>query len=183
MANSADVSEFNETMQSSLESSFRRSYPRKDEVIITPREAAIDDENASRSEKLPLRIDGGFNGVAADLDRRSRDGASMVRLLEQQRVHLEAAEVERDRLYLALGRISPEVNESGRSLKAMIETAKSGDVSGDLSAEFSRNLRALDELENIAEALAANLLWTRSGWEQYARTVIGAQKMREGHGS
>lgn len=180
MTGSTDVSEFDETLQESLESAFSRPAVRRDDIVISAQNSVREEADGARVERLPSHIDGGFNGVAADLDRRSRDSASMVRLLEQQRVHLEAAELERDRLYLALGRLTPEVNESGRSLKTMIETAKSGDVSGDLSAEFSRNLRALDELENIAQALSANLLWTRSGWEQYARSVIGAQMMREG---
>lgn len=128
---------------------------------------------------LPLHIAGGFTGVADDLDRRSRDWTMMVRLLEQQRLHLETAEMERDRLYKSFEVIIPEVRESGALLETLMSRTKSGDVSGNLSAQFADNLRALDKLENLSRALTANLLWTRSSWEQYARSVIGAQKMRE----
>lgn len=129
--------------------------------------------------RLPRPITGGFRGIGDDLDRHARDWRNMVRLLEQQRPQLETAEAERDRLYEAFGRIVPEVQESGRALKALIEAAKAGDASGDLMAQFTQNLNALDELESIAEALASNLLWVRSTWEQYARSILQAQKMRE----
>ncbi|WP_375461885.1 hypothetical protein [uncultured Enterovirga sp.] len=128
---------------------------------------------------LPRQISGGFAAVAEDLERRGRDWTMMVRLLEQQRLHLETAERERTRLYETLESILPEVRRTGETLETSIETTKSGDVSANLSALFVENLRALDELENTAKALTANLLWTRSSWEQYARSVIGGQKMRE----
>lgn len=128
---------------------------------------------------LPRQIPGGFLGVAADLDRHSRDWMMMVRLLEQQRLLLETAEQERGRLYAKLELAVPDVLATGRALEETIETTKGGDVSANLSALFQSNLRALDDLENTAKALTANLLWMRSSWEQYARSVIGAQKLRE----
>ncbi len=137
------------------------------------------ESGVERPAGLPRQISGGFLGVAEDLDRRGRDWTMMVRLLEQQRLHLETAEKERARLYESLGAIMPGVMESGRSLDGTIENTKAGDVSANLSALFVEDLRALDELENVAKALTANLLWMRSSWEQYARSVIGAQKMRE----
>lgn len=139
-------------------------------------QAAI--EVATVTNSLPRKISGGFSGVADELDRRSRDWGMMVRLLEQQRLHLETSEKERDRLYADLESILPGVRASGKSLEKAVGTTKSGDVSGNLSALFVDNLRALDQLENVAKALTANLLWTRSSWEQYARSVIGAEKMR-----
>jgi hypothetical protein len=128
---------------------------------------------------LPRHIPGGFSSVAADLDRRGRDWTMMVRLLEQQRLQLETAEQERTRLYAALEAVLPGAVGTGRTVDQAIEKTKNGDVSSNLSSLFSDNLRELDELENVAKALTANLLWTRSSWEQYARSVLGAQKMRE----
>ena len=131
------------------------------------------------ASRLPKHIAGGFRGVGDDLERRSREWTHMVRLLEQHRLHLEAAEGERDQLQDKLNAIVPEVEESGRALKAMLERSKSGDISGDLAAQFDRNMRALEELEKTATALSVNFLWCRSAWEQYARSVIRAQQMRE----
>ena len=48
-----------------------------------------------------------------------------------------------------------------------------------LGSQFAKNLKALDELENIASGLSANLLRLRSTWEQYARSIMRAYKMRE----
>lgn len=127
----------------------------------------------------PRIIAGGFRQVGEDLERRSREWVHMVRLLEQHRLHLDSAEGERDRLTAKLDALMPEVQDSGRSLKGMLDSAKSGDISGDLAAEFDRSMRALDELEQTATALSANFLWCRSAWEQYARSVIRAQQMRE----
>jgi hypothetical protein len=129
--------------------------------------------------RLPRHIAGGFAGVGHDLDRKARDWRNIVRLLEQQRPQLEAAEAERDRLYEAFSHIAPEVQESGSAFKATLQATKEGDVSGDLAAHFMRSLNALDELESIAEALMTNMLAIRSAWEQYAKTMIKAQRMRE----
>lgn len=131
------------------------------------------------ASRLPKHIAGGFRAVGDDLERRSREWTHMVRLLDQHRLHLESAESQRDELEERLKAILPEVEESGRALKAMMERSKSGDISGDLAAQFDRNLRALDELEKTVTALNVNFLWRRSAWEQYARSVIRAQQMRE----
>lgn len=129
--------------------------------------------------RLPKQIVGGFRAVGEDLERRSREWTNMVRLLEQHRLHLESAEGERDLLYDRLTEIVPDVQESGRSLKSMLETSKSGEVAGELATHFDKNMRALDELEKVATALNVNFLWCRSAWEQYARSAIRAQQMRE----
>jgi hypothetical protein len=102
----------------------------------------------------------------------------MVRLLDQQRMQLEASEEERRRLYAELESVLPTVQTSATNLTETVDRTKAGDVSANLSALFVENLAALDRLENVAKALTANLLWTRSSWEQYARSVIGAEKMR-----
>lgn len=129
--------------------------------------------------RLPRRIDGGFAGLGHDLDRHGRECRNAVRLMEQLRPALEAAEAERIRLHQSLTRILPEVDENGRGLSAMIETARKGDVNGDLSAKFSKSAAKLDELESLAEALNANLMTVRSAWEQYARAAIQAQRLRD----
>ena len=103
----------------------------------------------------------------------------MVRLLQQQGPQFEASEAERERLQEQLARVVTEVNDSGRSLKTLLAATKNGDASGNLSAGFAKSVAALDELETIAEALSTNLAAVRSNWEQYARTVIRAQKMRD----
>ena len=128
--------------------------------------------------RLPTLLPGGFRGLGDDLERRSREWANMVRLLEQQRLHLESAEQEREALYDKLSRLVPEVQESGRLLKGAVEACKAGEMSGDLSAQFTRNARALDELERASVTLNVNALWCRSAWEQYARTVVKAQRLR-----
>ena len=133
--------------------------------------------------RLPRRIDGGFAGLGHDLDQQGRECRNAVRLMEQLRPQLEAAETERVRLHQSLTRILPEVDENGRGLSAMIETARKGDVTGDLAAKFSKNAAKLDELESLAEALNANLMAVRSAWEQYARAAIQAQRLRDTHKS
>lgn len=129
--------------------------------------------------RLPRRIAGGFSGLTDDLDRRARDWRAIVRLMEQQRPQLEMAESERERLAEALGRAVGEVQESGKTLKAMLDTTRAGDVSGDLAAQFSRQVGALEQLEDVTENLIANFILLRSTWEQYARSVIQAQGLRD----
>lgn len=129
--------------------------------------------------RLPRRIAGGFSGLTDDLDRRARDWRAIVRLMEQQRPQLEMAESERERLAQALTRAVGEVQESGKTLKAMLDTTRAGDVSGDLAAQFSRQVGALEQLEDVTENLIANFILLRSTWEQYARSVIQAQGQRD----
>ena len=128
--------------------------------------------------RLPRRIEGGFRGVGEDLDLRAREWRNMVRILEHHRPQLEIAELERDRLYEAFARIGPEVEKSGRDLKETIAAMKDGDISGELSPKFARSLKSLDELESLASGLTSNLLAIRSAWEQYARSIIQAEKLR-----
>ncbi|TPW25953.1 hypothetical protein [Pararhizobium mangrovi] len=129
--------------------------------------------------RLPRRIAGGFEGLGTDLERRSREWRRTYRLMEQQRPQLESAEAERDRLHELLERTMKEVNEANRIFKEAVERTKQGDVSSDLAPQFDRCQTSLEELENVAETLSANMLAMRSTWEQYARTILKAQKMRE----
>ena len=127
----------------------------------------------------PWRIDGGLHGIGDDLENRVRNWRNMVRLLKQHRPQLETAAAEREKLIESLERVVPEVVESGTALKAALEKTQSGDLSDNLAGHFSKNLKALEELEEVAEALTGNLVWMRSVWEQYARTIVQAQTMRE----
>jgi hypothetical protein len=129
--------------------------------------------------RLPHRVPGGLKGVGEDLERHAREWRNTYRLMEQQRPILEATEAERDRLQEVLNRVVPRVNDSTRALSSAIDMARKGDFSGDLSAQFTKNLAALDDLEAVAESLTANLLQMRASWEQYARTVLRAQALRE----
>ena len=130
--------------------------------------------------RLPRRIEGGFTGLGQDLDRHGRECRNAVRLMEQLRPQLETAEAERLRLSQALTRILPEIEEHGRGLAGMIESARKGDVSGDLAGKFAKSAAKLDELESLAEAMNVNLMAVRSAWEQYARAAIQAQRLRDG---
>ncbi|MBB4003036.1 hypothetical protein [Aurantimonas endophytica] len=127
----------------------------------------------------PWRIDGGLHGIGDDLENRVRSWRNLVRLLKQHRPQLETAAAEREKLIEALGRIVPEVVASGATLKTALDKTQSGDLSDNLAGHFSKNLKALEELEEVAEALTGNLVWMRSVWEQYARTIVQAQTMRE----
>lgn len=129
--------------------------------------------------RAPRRIAGGFAGLSEDLDRRMRDWRNMLRVLDQQRPQLEAAEIQYDASYETLAKIVPQAQETGKALKAMIATTKAGDISEDLAGQFSKNLKALEELEAVAENLTTTMLHLRSSWEQYARSIIKAQKMRD----
>ncbi len=136
-------------------------------------------EAAGDQVRLPKRIAGGFKGLAEDLEKRGRDWTTTVRLLDQHRIVLEAAEQERGVLYEQLSRNVVEAQDSGRSLKATLDACKSGDISGDLAGQFARNARALADLEKTSAALGANLVWFQSLWEQYARMIVKAQRQRE----
>ena len=129
--------------------------------------------------RAPRRIAGGFAGLSEDLDRRMRDWRNMLRVLDQQRPQLEAAEIQYDASYETLAKIVPQAQDTGKALKAMIATTKAGDISEDLAGQFSKNLKALEELEAVAENLTTTMLHLRSSWEQYARSIIKAQKMRD----
>ncbi len=121
---------------------------------------------------------GGFAAVRDDLERRTRESAHMVRLLEQHRQHLEATEKERDAAYEELARIIPRVEDSARELKTAMGQCKAGELGADLASLWLRNGKALEELENVAANLASRFLWCRSAWEQYAKSIVVAQRLR-----
>lgn len=146
---------------------------------VRPLRAETALEPAGMPVGLPVRIAGGFDGVTDELDRRARDWRNQVYLLEQQRPQLEAAETAYAGALDKLASVAPTIQERGRALLQSLQAAKGGDISGHLGHEFAKNTEALEELERAAEALTANLLWVRSTWEPYARSVLRGQKMRE----
>lgn len=176
MAN-ATVEDISVGMSEIVRSEVARAAPQEapapSATLVASQEAPVE------GIRLPRRIPGGFDGVSQDLAQRAHEWAMIVRVLEQQRPLLAAAEAERDRLYERLARLLPEVQETGAALKVQIEATKAGEVNGDLAAQFGKSLSALEDLEDAAGALAANVITIRSAWEQYARTIIRAQRLRE----
>jgi hypothetical protein len=120
----------------------------------------------------------GYASVSDELERRSREWTAMVRLLEQNRHTLDCAEMERDAAYDELSRIVPIVQETARDLTAAMDASRGGQPSPDLPELFSRNSDALDQLEKVSVALSGHFLRCRTAWEQYARSVENAQRLR-----
>ena len=123
-------------------------------------------------------IEGGFAVVREDLERRTREGHTMVRLLDQYRQQLETAERERDTAYAELARIVATVQDTARDFKIATERCKAGERGVDLAGLSARNSAALEDLERIAGVLNSHSLSCRVAWEQYARTIVNAQRLR-----
>lgn len=119
-----------------------------------------------------------YVGVGAALERRSREWTAMIRVLDQNRNALVAAELERDAAYEELARIVPVVQEAGKQLATATNATRDGQPAADLPELFSRNGEALDQLESVAIALSSHFLRCRTAWEQYARSVENAQQLR-----
>jgi hypothetical protein len=120
----------------------------------------------------------GYASVGDELERRSREWTAMVRLLEQNRHTLDCAEMERDAAYDELSRIVPIVQETAKDLTAAMDASRGGQPSSDLPELFARNSDALDQLEKVSVALSGHFLRCRTAWEQYARSVENAQRLR-----
>jgi hypothetical protein len=112
------------------------------------------------------------------LEQRSREWTTMVRQLEQHRQHLSGLEAEQTATYEQLERIVPVVQGTFRTLKASIEAKKSGEAAAEIDEVAAVNARALEELEKLAGTLSTQAVWFRSAWEQYARTIESAQRLR-----
>lgn len=153
----------------------RRDAPPAEERSVVRKGQAEATAEAPRANNAG---EGGFAAVRGDLERRSREWSSMVRLLDQHSQHFEAAERERDSTYEELASAMPIVQESARELKAAIAACRAGELGADLAALFAKNGAALEQLEKVATALNAHFLWCRSAWEQYARTMVAAQRLR-----
>lgn len=119
-----------------------------------------------------------FMAVGEDLERRSRQSATMARLLEQHRIQLQTAEKERDTAYEKFGRVVPVVQETAQALREALDARKLDEDPAKMHRLFMLNGRALDELEKVAVTLFADFLWVKSAWEQYARSAEDARKLR-----
>lgn len=163
-------------------------------AVVPESTMAADDERDGHSvDTLPLPETSGeivtaraeaddelesFATIGEELERRSRQSATMVRLLEQHRQQLESAEKQRDDAYDKLARVVPLVQETGHALREAMEARKVDDDPARMHRLFMLNGRALDELEKVAVDLFADFLWCKSAWEQYARSVEDARKLR-----
>jgi hypothetical protein len=119
-----------------------------------------------------------FMAVGEDLERRSRQSATMARLLEQHRFQLQTAERERDAAYEKFNRVVPVVQETAQALREALDARKLDEDPAKMHRLFMLNGRALDELEKVAVTLFADFLWVKSAWEQYARSAEDARKLR-----
>jgi hypothetical protein len=119
-----------------------------------------------------------FMAVGEDLERRSRQSATMARLLEQHRIQLHTAEKERDAAYEKFSRVVPVVQETAQALREALDARKLDEDPAKMHRLFMLNGRALDELEKVAVTLFADFLWVKSAWEQYARSAEDARKLR-----
>ncbi len=119
-----------------------------------------------------------FMAVGEDLERRSRQSATMARLLEQHRYQLQTAERERDAAYEKFARVVPVVQETAQALREALDARKLDEDPAKMHRLFMLNGRALDELEKVAVTLFADFLWVKSAWEQYARSAEDARKLR-----
>lgn len=138
--------------------------------------SAGQDSAEADSDASPALI--AFSDLGKELDRRSRESASMVRLLEQHRRQLAKAEKDRNHAADMLARVIPVVEDTGRKLKIGMESFRPGEDPAQLQTLFTMNARALDELERVAEDLNASAAWNRTCWEQYIASVETAQQMR-----
>jgi len=147
---------------------------------IRPAAQNGDDKPVAKSgvSASSARVEGGFAAVRDDLDRSMQAGASMVRQIAQHRHLLETAEKERDAAYAELARIVPLVQETARELKTAMDRSKAGELGADLAGVFGKNAAALEDLEKTVVTLGGVVQWTRSAWDQYARTIVGAQRLR-----
>lgn len=143
------------------------------DLDVPPSPFAFGDDPEPVEDEFPT-----FAAIGQDLDRRSRQGATMVRLLEQHRQQLVTAEKERDAAYEQLARVVPVVQETAQALRDAMDERKVDEDSSRMHKLFMLNGRALDELEKVATTLFADFLWVKSAWEQYANAVEDARKLR-----
>ena len=127
---------------------------------------------------LPDEYLDAFAAIGEELERRSRQSATMARVLEQHRQQLQTAEKERDEAYEKLSRVVPVVHETAQALREAMDARKIDEDPARMHRLFMLNGRALDELEKVAVTLFADFLWVKSAWEQYARSAEEARKLR-----
>jgi hypothetical protein len=150
-----------------------------DETAKPNRSPAALADSITESPRLPTRIPNGFRGLVDDIERRQRELSLMARLMDQMRLEFETADRERQALHGRIAQTVALVQETERGVTGAVEKVLSGDLGSDVSTHMMKHGRALDELEKLAQALNTNLLWWRSSWEQYARSAINAQRLKD----
>jgi hypothetical protein len=111
------------------------------------------------------------------LEHRSRELSTLIRLLEQQRLHVRALEEERDQAHDKFKETVAAVNAAAYSLKDSLEkNGKPRDQA--VISGFERNQKVLTELEIMAVGLRANYMNWRFAWEQYETTRDKAKALR-----
>jgi hypothetical protein len=145
---------------------------------LRPASTNGDDKSTTGKSESPTRVEGGFAAVRDDLDRSMQTGASVVRQIAQHRHLLETAERERDAAYAELARIVPLVQDAARELKTAMDRCKAGELGADHAGVFGKNAAAIEDLEKTVVTLGGIFQWSRSAWDQYARTIVDAQRLR-----
>lgn len=134
---------------------------------------------AAGSSGLSSQVPGGFDAVAEELDKRARDFRNHLHLLEQQKPQLEAARATCAAALERLAHSHASVQENSRGLFETIQSARAGNLGGNLGDDFQSAIRASEDLEAVSGSVSAQLLWLRAAWEQYALSILQAQKLRE----
>lgn len=150
-----------------------------EDVVSGNRERSRGEQAAVMPSPLPRRIDGGFSGLSGDLERRAKEWLNLCRVIEHQRPQLDTAEAAYADALTLLKAMVPAVEDTSSALAEVLGSAREGDISSDVGDRFTDGLKAVDELERIVATLATNLLWVRSAWEQYAKSILRAQKLRD----
>ena len=118
------------------------------------------------------------NEVSAELQRQSYEWTTAVRLLEQSEHALICAELDRHQASEELERIVPVVNETAKQLTAAVDASRPGQPLSNMRELFAAHGKALEQLETAAVGLSNCYLRYRSAWDEYARNVANAQRLR-----
>jgi hypothetical protein len=116
--------------------------------------------------------------VSKELQEQSREWVTAVRLLEQSAHALNCAEMDRQVAYDEFARVVPTVLETSKQLTAAVDASRPGHPLSSLSQLFVANAKALEQLEGISVDLSSHFLRYRTAWEQYARSIETAQRLR-----
>ena len=118
------------------------------------------------------------NEVSAELQRQSYEWTTAVRLLEQSEHALICAELDRHQANEEFERIVPLVNDTAKQLTAAVDASRPGQPLSNMRELFAAHGKALEQLETAAVALSNCYLRYRSAWDEYARNVANAQRLR-----
>ena len=159
------------------------SFATVETASAPPAEAERAPRAANANEMAPTRAEprsrtdavGELHGF---LEHRSRQWSSVLRLLEQLRLHVQAVEAEREAEHRKLEAAMAAVEQPLRALKAAADPSRENRASGELDKVIESNRVALDQLETVAANLNTNFLVWRSAWLQYAQTFEASRRLR-----